>query len=117
MKLDITREQFIAEWVAALRSGKYPQAQGSLRTDAGFCCLGVACDIASKHGGPDWEGGSHGDVFEYDNENGALPGWLGDWLLPSPEYTVPIYTMLAFRNDEHGETFAELAGVIERQLS
>ena len=49
-------------WIAALRSGKYPQAQKALRVrydddsdDGGedsFCCLGVLCDIVDPDG---WE--------------------------------------------------------------
>lgn len=35
----------IAKWVAALRSGEYEQASGSLETFKGFCCLGVACKL------------------------------------------------------------------------
>lgn len=37
-----------AEWVAALRSGKYKQAKKKLHNSrtGGFCCLGVACDLA-----------------------------------------------------------------------
>lgn len=36
----------VQKLVEALRSGKYPQARGALRTEAGYCCLGVACDIS-----------------------------------------------------------------------
>lgn len=39
--------QRIKEWVDALRSGKYNQAQGYLRTAEGFCCLGVACHVVN----------------------------------------------------------------------
>lgn len=35
-----------AEWVAALRSGKYRQARMALHKEGGFCCLGVFCRIA-----------------------------------------------------------------------
>lgn len=35
----------IKKWVKALRSGKYKQGYGLLETDAGHCCLGVACRI------------------------------------------------------------------------
>ena len=34
-----------AKWLDALRSGKYRQASESLRTNEGYCCLGVACDV------------------------------------------------------------------------
>lgn len=35
------------KWVAALRSGKYKQVEGRLRSDTGdsYCCLGVLCDV------------------------------------------------------------------------
>lgn len=35
-----------AAWCAGLRSGDYPRGRHALRTDAGFCCLGVAEDLA-----------------------------------------------------------------------
>ena len=42
--------QYVENWVAALRSGKYKQTTGTLRgvmehNYIGYCCLGVACDI------------------------------------------------------------------------
>jgi len=42
-----------AHWTAALRSGRYPQAVGALRREneeAGFCCLGVLCELAVTAG-------------------------------------------------------------------
>lgn len=36
-------------WVEALRSGKYRQGQGGLRSSRGYCCLGVLCDLATSH--------------------------------------------------------------------
>ena len=38
-------KSFKKRWVAALRSGKYEQAQGSLYDGdtGGFCCLGLMC--------------------------------------------------------------------------
>lgn len=50
-----------ARWLAALRSRKYKKATGTLRarkagTDevAGYCCLGVLCDITKKRFKVDW---------------------------------------------------------------
>lgn len=41
-------------WVAALRSGDYPQGTGYLQTvdkhGSRFCCLGVLCDLAEQDG-------------------------------------------------------------------
>lgn len=37
------------KWVKALRSGKYKQGKGVLRTvDNKFCCLGVLVDVMNK---------------------------------------------------------------------
>ena len=38
-----------AKWVEALRSGEYEQADGVLKCDTGYCCLGVLREVA----GPD----------------------------------------------------------------
>lgn len=36
-------------WVKALRSGKYKQGKGMLKSkDGEYCCLGVACDLYRK---------------------------------------------------------------------
>lgn len=38
-----------AKWVAALRSGKYKQATGTLNDcGGGYCCLGVLLDISGR---------------------------------------------------------------------
>ena len=58
----LTRQQFVREWVAALRSGKFAQTTGRLHktpdpsgvyghpTRRTYCCLGVACEVARAHG-------------------------------------------------------------------
>jgi hypothetical protein len=33
-------------WMTALRSGKFPQIRGALKTEDGFCCLGVLQEIS-----------------------------------------------------------------------
>lgn len=40
-----------AAWLAALESGNFPQTQGLLRTDDGYCCLGVAENVR----GAEWQ--------------------------------------------------------------
>lgn len=43
----VSRKTLIKRWLAGLRSGKYKQAKGVLRSaNNGFCCLGVVIDIA-----------------------------------------------------------------------
>lgn len=39
------------KWIRALRSGKYKQGRGRLRTQkSSMCCLGVLCDITDPKG-------------------------------------------------------------------
>lgn len=46
------------EWVEALESGRYKQAQSKLRDGDAFCCLGVQCDLAAAEGTlGEWENG------------------------------------------------------------
>ena len=45
------KSELKAKWLEALRSGKYRQKKKALRTDLGFCCLGVLVDVAE--GGSD----------------------------------------------------------------
>ena len=41
-------------WCSALESGEYLKARDRLRTDNGFCCLGVLGDLAVKAGVAEW---------------------------------------------------------------
>lgn len=34
-------KELLAKWLAALRSGEYKQGVGQLKSDGGYCCLGV----------------------------------------------------------------------------
>lgn len=43
------------KWVEALRSGMYNQDKRALRTEDGFCCLGVLCDVLSGEVGAKWK--------------------------------------------------------------
>jgi len=45
-----SNQQMKTEWLEALRSGKYPQVQGTLKgltedEEEGYCCLGVFCSV------------------------------------------------------------------------
>lgn len=115
-------------WIAALRSGKYKQAQGVLKSDTGFCCLGVACDLADPQ---TWRRMEHydeetGQSFECDDAWVTAAG--NDELPDKPDLPEEVFKALdedrgdfrvmdklAEMND-HGKTFAELADWIEEHL-
>lgn len=69
-------KQHRAEWVAALRSGKYKQTQGNLHDDVGYCCLGVACELAGIRRTTRFIGG----WVRYEGEASTLPLGAQEWL-------------------------------------
>ncbi len=85
----------MARLVYALESGSYSQGTGALNRGGKYCCLGVACDVAMKHGvemeaqvenesgcfcGVDHGNDSDGTRTLYDGEGGYLPDKVADWL-------------------------------------
>jgi hypothetical protein len=68
------------KWLKALRSGKYKQGRGQLRTpDDRFCCLGVLCDLYAKETGVSWEGNGEDDDYEICGDTGFLPQVIQEW--------------------------------------
>lgn len=114
-----------AEWVAALRSGKYTQGHGYLRNEHNnFCCLGVLCEVAVKHeiipephqshelGAWHYGPGASDDVY--------LPDAVKEWAaLDQRNPTVLLgeqdVLKLAELNDD-GEPFDAIADLIEEHL-
>jgi hypothetical protein len=101
-KLDCNIEN-MTRMVEALESGEYVQAQMRLRTEDGFCCLGVACDVASKAGVGEWarrESEEAGWKFDTPGsiygETAVLPKAVREWLGVR-------HSQLALSDWEHGE--------------
>ena len=103
------------KWVAALRSGKYPQTKGYLHDLAGYCCLGVACEIS---GLGEW--GDDGTYLTPDSsDDRSLPTGVAHWLGLNPDAGSEgsflddgHQTCLSGENDS-GKSFAEIADIIE----
>jgi len=112
-----------AEWLAALRSGEYEQGQDALRHNGKFCCLGVLCDLAAKHGVGRWELSAHfhdGDCVADDVLTDKVREWAGlDQVNPILEILDSqerlIVEPIAELNDR-GIPFTVLADEIEKQL-
>lgn len=113
-------------WVEALRSGKYEQGKGMLNS-AGYCCLGVLCEVAVESG-LEVNVEPRGSYVNYDGRGAFLPNsvyeWAslkkgrtgypeGDFVVPDPMY--PGVVGLAALND-NGLSFQEIAAVIEKEL-
>jgi hypothetical protein len=117
------------EWLDALRSGRYPQTRSMLvemgpgAAPTGYCCLGVACDLAVKAGvinPPDAQGTftwvDDEGLTHY--ESGLLPHPVQEWLgitSDNPVVFPESDLTLAEMNDD-GATFTEIADAIEDRL-
>lgn len=114
------------KWVKALRSGKYVQGYGRLRTENDqFCCLGVLCDLAAKEGVGKWDGHRGEPGFTDDNGDSSetkLPLFVKDWAgLDSSNPSVRLNgstwsQSLATVNDTLTGSFEKIADLIETQL-
>lgn len=100
-------------WVDALRSGEYVQGADYLRDSGKHCCLGVAMEVALKHGAvlPPHHFVSWGKEVMND--------WAADWyegLENDPTLILADGREQAAShcNDVLGLTFAEIADGIER---
>lgn len=116
------------KWIEALRSGRYTQADGRLRTRLGYCCLGVLCDLYNHNG---WVDGGEDKTdtlsrFKFQDADGNLsssylPAEVQDWSGVSMRGDLPtsesdeLRTTLATMND-NGRSFEEIAQVIEELL-
>ena len=70
IKNDEGAQKRVRQWARALRSGKYAQGNGYLRSKADvdeFCCLGVACDLLDPTG---WSSNYEGTSF-YQHSHGS----------------------------------------------
>lgn len=117
-------EQAIRWWVEELESGEYTQTTGYLHrtakseggiysVPAGFCCLGVACETAIKHGVA-LQIRENNSVVSYDGEETVFPAAVLAFLGlkdPDPEIGDSAATTL---NDEQGFTLTEIAREIRR---
>lgn len=130
---DENREH-IQAWVAALRSGKFDQAQKSLKTEGGHCCLGVACEIFKEQTGRgEWEQGGKSlhivfavkptdeEIIEFDvnpinhlwSDSMTLPISVANWLFGSRKETNPSADFLDKEDSEYDKDGIVSAGLAE----
>lgn len=98
-------------WVDALRSGNFKQITGALQDDGGYCCLGVACEVAGKNGvdirryatGEIWGGDLYGQKY------------VMDWLqIREGRGYIDEERNLVRYNDVEGLSFTKIADIIEQ---
>lgn len=124
-------------WVKALRSGKFKQTKAALRRTttipggdpAGFCCLGVACEVYRKATGDGvWKQATPpvsknviAFIIKNEEATARLPSKVRDWLglqnstgFYGYKGNVAIGEELTVKND-NGADFARIADIIESE--
>ena len=99
---------FAQKWVAALRSDQYKQGTGQLRSESGFCCLGVACYLAVKEG----------IIAKYDGDDGTLdryPEVMEALNLTTDIGDYGVSDDALAQDNDLGATFATIADIIESE--
>lgn len=105
-----------AAWIDGLENGEYPQGTDRLCSPAGYCCLGVACELFRKHEGESsLPKDDRGDYCIYgsrdDRSADALPFVVKRWLgLFNNIGSFDGGSLLKLNDD--GTSFQEIAKVI-----
>jgi hypothetical protein len=111
-------------WIKALRSGKYEQDQGFLRTPDGYCCLGVLSDLYAKDNDLKWLRANWVYRLEGSDNDTWLTSHIVAWAKLNSKILVEKATGyeiivdqydLAKMNDDD-VSFSEIADVIEEFL-
>lgn len=119
MNTNMTTEEFRLHWCEALRSGEYTQSKHCLHNDAGYCCLGVACEVYHKLVKPLFIEESvfvnnrvayNGEQLSWPDEVGALADMYEAGKL---QEKVGTNSYLAELNDSGDFTFNDIADIIE----
>jgi hypothetical protein len=107
-------QQVKEKWITALRSGEYTQAREFLRTDYGYCCLGVLTDLYLKEVNEQWVpfSESEGVFYLYDDRESCLSPKVSEWA------GVDHYTRktLVNMNDVEVKSFNQIADYIQKTL-
>jgi hypothetical protein len=117
------------KWLNALRSGDYSQTINKLKTNRGFCCLGVLCDLYSKEFDVPWENSGNNSYYAIKGNTISLPVEVLIWAGLSSRYPEVPYKILSDEhslkdhkcdltelNDSFRLDFNEIADIIENHL-
>ena len=108
-------QQVKEKWLSSLRSGDYKQTRLHLRTDNGFCCLGVLCDLYGKEHNVEWKLMNNNHFYVFQDETATLPLSVIECAGVEDDNPEICETPLSRLND-NGSTFNEIADLIEKHL-
>lgn len=106
------RKNKLIYWLDALRSEEYPQIRGALKTDKGFCALGVLCDLSKLD---TWKQ----DIYQqnkylYLNQIHYLPNQVGEWAEMKKKEISDVSHYLMALNDQK-VSFLKISELLERK--
>lgn len=117
------QREHLRELVSALRSRRYKQTKGYLKTDYGYCCLGIACEISNIS---DWKtiidttGEATRRKFCYERNDKYLPTSVMEYYGFGGHLTISdrvgTWQYLAKLNDD-GVSFEHIADIIEYEFN
>ena len=113
------KKDMLDKWMAALRSGKYPQAAEALRKkpsdeypDGGYCCLGVLCDLMNPGG---WQATVDAHYTHHFGDDWSV-STLTDALRDELQITRRQVDRLINLNDSEERSFLGIASWIEANV-
>lgn len=107
IKLNTEKKQ---QWLEALRSGNYKQITSKLKTEDGFCCLGVYAD-AVEH--VDWQPNDNPNLA---NDFFISSGEFCEEILPGSMIDLGTQSEITRMNDQEGDSFNAIADWVEENL-
>lgn len=123
----------LEKWLQALEGDEFSQGKKRLRTEEGYCCLGVACEIYKRETGEgEWlkffDESIQKDAWEFILEakksSALLPSKVSMWLLgEKPKYDFAVSPYLVANEDgdtrdsltvlnDSGVSFKEIAAAV-----
>jgi len=106
------------KWIKALRSGRYKQGMGTMRSKIGnykfeYCCLGVLCNIVNRRKWTQRGGVTfHQYEFQEESETAVIPCNLRKHIGLENKEERSLIDM----NDRSNKSFKEIADYIEENL-
>lgn len=112
---NLTDEQkaSLAKWIAALRSGKYIQGQGTLFKYDKYCCLGVVPELEELK----WQEDVSGAHYVTNSMGSRYVNTLPEDLQDKYGLNNFMQSVLVEANDAKGRTFVEIAAALEQYLN
>ena len=104
--------EFKQKWIAALKNGEYEQSVNILRSNIGYCCLGVLCDVIDNKKWNTVNGEFHWKSDDDDFYYAALPKTISQKLNISLDEEAELVRL----NDTERLNFTEIAQWIEENL-